>query len=152
MTRLNKSLESTMKTICDKRRWGYAKNDTASKLLAVCFDNGLVPPFWVSHFSALRATLEAGVPTGRNKLSGHGQGQGAANRSRFCCELRFAHDRIGHPVVLQLRKSTSLEVVQTTISERDAGCFGGTSQQRRGICCAMVGISRLRGAPRRARG
>ena len=70
-----KSLESTMKTICDKRRWGYAKNDTASKLLAVCFDNGLVPPFWVSHFSALRATLEAGVPTGRNKLSGHGQGQ-----------------------------------------------------------------------------
>lgn len=69
-----KALESTMKTICDKRAWTYAKTDTASKLLKVCFDNDLIPAFWESHFSALRSTLEAGVPTGRNKLSGHGQG------------------------------------------------------------------------------
>jgi hypothetical protein len=69
-----KALESTMKTICDKRGWTYAKTDTASKLLKVCFDNTLIPAFWESHFSALRSTLEAGVPTGRNKLSGHGQG------------------------------------------------------------------------------
>jgi hypothetical protein len=32
------------------------------------------PSFWNSHFSALRGTLEAGVPTARNKLGGHGQG------------------------------------------------------------------------------
>ena len=27
-----------------------------------------------SHFTGLRSTLESGVPTVRNKLSGHGQG------------------------------------------------------------------------------
>ena len=27
-----------------------------------------------SHFSALRATLEGGVPTARNKMGGHGDG------------------------------------------------------------------------------
>ena len=27
-----------------------------------------------SHFTALRSTLEAGVPTVRNRMSGHGQG------------------------------------------------------------------------------
>jgi AbiJ N-terminal domain 4 len=69
-----KSFESTMKCIYDKRGWTYSKNDPAAKLIKVAFDNGIVPSFWESHFSALRTTLEAGVPTGRNKLSGHGQG------------------------------------------------------------------------------
>lgn len=73
-----KALESTMKSICDTRKWTYEKTDTASKLLRVCFDKGLVPPFWESHFSALRTTLEAGVPTARNKLGGHGQGTAVA--------------------------------------------------------------------------
>lgn len=49
-------------------------NATVKILLQVLFDNGLVPSFWNSHFSALRSTLEAGVPTARNKLGGHGQG------------------------------------------------------------------------------
>ena len=69
-----KAFESTMKAICDKRRWGYSQNDTASKLLQVCFDKGLVPSFWQGQLSSLRALLESSVPTGRNKLSGHGQG------------------------------------------------------------------------------
>jgi hypothetical protein len=69
-----KSFESTMKCIYDKRGWTYSKNDPAAKLIKVAFDNGMVPSFWESHFSALRTTLESGIPTGRNKLSGHGQG------------------------------------------------------------------------------
>ncbi len=69
-----KALESTMKSIFDKRGWSYVKTDPASKLIKVCFDNHLIPQFWESHFSALRSTLEAGVPTVRNKLGGHGQG------------------------------------------------------------------------------
>ncbi len=69
-----KAFESTMKSIYEKRQWNYNKTDPASKLIKVAFDNGLVPSFWESHFSALRTTLEAGVPTARNKLSGHGQG------------------------------------------------------------------------------
>lgn len=70
-----KAFESTMKSIYDKRKWPYAKGDTASKLIKVAFDNGLIPTMWEGHFSALRSTLETGVPTARNKLSGHGQGE-----------------------------------------------------------------------------
>ena len=69
-----KALESVMKAICDKRGWQFSSNATASPLIQACFDNGLIEPFWKSHYSSLRSLLESGVPTGRNKLSGHGQG------------------------------------------------------------------------------
>ena len=69
-----KAFESMMKAICKKRRWGYGETDTAKTLLDICFKNGLVAPFWQSHFTSLRATLESGIPTVRNKTSGHGQG------------------------------------------------------------------------------
>jgi hypothetical protein len=69
-----KSFESTMKTICKKRKWKYDEGDTAKKLIEICLANGLIPDFWQSHFTALRATLEHGIPTSRNKLAGHGDG------------------------------------------------------------------------------
>lgn len=69
-----KALESVMKSICTKRRWAFNANATSKVLIQVLFDNGLVPQFWSQHFSALRATLESGVPTARNRLGGHGQG------------------------------------------------------------------------------
>jgi len=69
-----KCFESVMKTICDMRQWTYARTATAQQLLQVCFDNGLVPSFWQSHFSSFKSMLESGVPTARNKLGGHGQG------------------------------------------------------------------------------
>lgn len=69
-----KALESLMKAICDKRRWSYPRNATASALVDVCLKNELIPSFWQSQYSGLRTLLESGVPTGRNKLSGHGQG------------------------------------------------------------------------------
>lgn len=69
-----KAFESTMKSICSKRGWTYQPTDTAKPLLDIIFQNGLIPPFMQSHFTGLRSTLEAGVPTLRNKLGGHGQG------------------------------------------------------------------------------
>lgn len=69
-----KALESIMKAICDKRKWQYEPNATCSTLIQRCFDNKLIPTFWTQQFSALRSTLESGVPTARNKLGGHGQG------------------------------------------------------------------------------
>mgnify|MGYP006423458877 CR=1 FL=1 len=70
-----KSFESTMKAICNKRGWKYNKNkSTARALINICFKNELIPNFWQSKFSSLRSLLESSVPTGRNKLSGHGQG------------------------------------------------------------------------------
>ncbi len=69
-----KSFESCLKTICDNRKWAYNKRDTANRLIEIVFAQGLIPNFMQSHFSALRSTLEAGVPTVRNQLSAHGQG------------------------------------------------------------------------------
>lgn len=69
-----KSFESTMKAICDKRSWSYQPNATSKALIQVCFENELVPSFWQQHLSSLRSMLESSIPTGRNKLSGHGQG------------------------------------------------------------------------------
>ena len=69
-----KSFESTMKAICDKRKWTYQPNATAKSLIQVCFDNDLVTSFWQQQLTSLRSMLESSIPTGRNKLSGHGQG------------------------------------------------------------------------------
>ena len=69
-----KAFESTMKSICSKRKWQHKTTDTAKSLLDVLFKEGLIPAFMQSHFSGLRSTLEGGVPTVRNKLGGHGQG------------------------------------------------------------------------------
>ncbi len=69
-----KSFESTMKAICKEQQWPYGESDTAKKLLEICFLKGLIPPYMQAHFSSLRASLESGVPTLRNKISGHGQG------------------------------------------------------------------------------
>ncbi len=63
-----------MKIICDKHNWIYDQNDTAKKLIQICFDNNLIPSFLQSQFTALKSVLESGIPTARNKTSGHGQG------------------------------------------------------------------------------
>jgi hypothetical protein len=72
LTECLKAFESTMKAICSKRKWAYNSNDTAKALIDVCVNNGLVPPM-------LRANLESGIPTIRNRLSGHGQGASVVN-------------------------------------------------------------------------
>jgi len=69
-----KAFESTMKVICDKRQWTYDPMASCRDLIKLCLEKEILPTFWLSHFNALRALLESGVPTGRNKLSGHGQG------------------------------------------------------------------------------
>lgn len=69
-----KAFESTMKIIINDMGWGYDEKDTAVKLIQKCLDKELIPKFLQSQFSALRTTLEAGIPTIRNKNSGHGQG------------------------------------------------------------------------------
>ena len=68
------ALESCLKVICSKRGWKYGERDGVQRLIKIVFDNGLIPPLMQSHFSALRSTLESGVPTIRNNQSGHGQG------------------------------------------------------------------------------
>ena len=74
LTECLKAFESAMKAVCAKRGWKHDANATSKTLLQVLFDHGLVPVFWAQHFSALRSTLEAGVPPARNRLGAHGQG------------------------------------------------------------------------------
>ena len=69
-----KAFESTMKAICHKRKWPYSQSDTAKTLIKICEDNQLFPIFMENHLTGLRMSLESGVPTARNKTSGHGQG------------------------------------------------------------------------------
>ncbi len=69
-----KSLESVLKSICDRRGWSYASGATVKNLIEICFKNEIIPRFWQQQFNALRSLLESGVPTARNKLAAHGQG------------------------------------------------------------------------------
>ncbi len=69
-----KSFESLMKAIHQKHNWQYNAHDTASKLVNSCLANELFPSYLQSQFTSLKTMLETGVPTIRNKNSGHGQG------------------------------------------------------------------------------
>lgn len=69
-----KAFESVMKTIAKSKKWAHDPNATAKPLLDLMFQKELVPQLWAQHFSGLRGMLESGVPTARNRLSGHGQG------------------------------------------------------------------------------
>jgi hypothetical protein len=71
-----KALESVLKVVCATRGWAHDPNATCNALVQILFDKGLIPSFWNQHFSALRSTLESGVPTARNRLGAHGQGGG----------------------------------------------------------------------------
>lgn len=64
-----------MKIICKERNWEFNQTDTAKKLIQICFRNELVPTFTQNQFTSLQNLLESGIPTIRNKLGGHGQGQ-----------------------------------------------------------------------------
>jgi hypothetical protein len=69
-----KTMETIMKIICSENGWTYKQNDTAKTLIDICFKNMLIPDYLQTQFSSIRAVLESGIPTFRNKLGGHGQG------------------------------------------------------------------------------
>jgi len=73
------AFESVLKVILTKKKWTFGANDTASKLLSVAFDNGLIPVYMQNEFTGLRTILESGVPTVRNKIAGHGAGANPRN-------------------------------------------------------------------------
>ena len=64
-----------MKAIATKRKWPVPAKATSSALIDLCIERGLIPAFWQSQMSGLRVLLESGVPTARNRLGGHGQGE-----------------------------------------------------------------------------
>jgi len=75
LTECLKAFESTIKIICAEKGWTFDPTDSARKLIQICFQNLLVPTFTQNQFTSLQNLLESGIPTIRNKLGGHGQGQ-----------------------------------------------------------------------------
>ena len=63
-----------MKIICTQKAFPYDQKDASTKLIQVLFDNNFIPPYLQNEVTALRATLQGGIPTIRNKNSAHGQG------------------------------------------------------------------------------
>lgn len=68
LTSCGSAFESVLKTICDHHGWSFDPDrDTCSKLVGICRDNGLFPPFYAPIFEA--------TGTIRNKLGdAHGRG------------------------------------------------------------------------------
>jgi hypothetical protein len=68
ITSCGSAFESVLKTICDHHGWSYdPEKDTCSKLVGICKDKGLFPPFYAPIFEA--------SGTIRNKLGdAHGRG------------------------------------------------------------------------------
>lgn len=76
ITESNKAFESTMKTICERKEYDYNKDkDTAKKLIDILLKTNFIPKYLSTHATGLRTTLEAGLPTVRNREGGHGQGE-----------------------------------------------------------------------------
>jgi hypothetical protein len=68
------ALESTMKAVCEAKKWSYTKGVRASDLLKVLRRENLFPEFADQSFEQLLATLKSGLPVLRNETGGHGQG------------------------------------------------------------------------------
>ncbi|MCJ7447140.1 MAG: hypothetical protein MUO72_05590 [Bacteroidales bacterium] len=75
LTECLKAFESTMKIICKEKGWSFNSTDTSNRLIQICLQNNIIPSFTQNQFTSLNSLLESGIPTIRNKLSGHGQGQ-----------------------------------------------------------------------------
>ena len=70
-----KSLETTLKILAAELKWPHDPNkDTLRRLLDIAIKNSKCDPMWQSHFESVRALLESGLGTARNRLDGHGQG------------------------------------------------------------------------------
>ena len=74
ITNANNAFESTLKAICDQRGWQYAGGATASQLVKVVKQKGLLPSYLDKSFDQLAATLQSGLPKVRDEQGAHGQG------------------------------------------------------------------------------
>ena len=74
VTNANNAFESTLKAICDQRRWEYPRGARASDLLRLVRDQGLLPDYLDASFDQLAATLKSGLPKVRGAEGAHGQG------------------------------------------------------------------------------
>jgi Domain of unknown function (DUF7014)/AbiJ N-terminal domain 4 len=68
----NRAFETTLKTICTKRKWAFAAGDRVSELITVVRSNGLFPQYLDKGFDSYVAAMKTGLPGVRNNAGGHG--------------------------------------------------------------------------------
>jgi hypothetical protein len=68
------ALESTLKTICDKRKWKRPATANGTDLVRIVVKNGLIPAELQGHFEHLIKAIKSGLPPIRHNFGGHGQG------------------------------------------------------------------------------
>ena len=74
ITNANNAFESTLKVVCEKRRWSYPRGARAAELLKIVRKHGLLPDYLDNSFDQLAATLHSGLPKVRGEQGAHGQG------------------------------------------------------------------------------
>lgn len=74
ITWAGKAFESTMKAICERKRWTYASGARATDLLKVLRSHHLWPEYLDASFDQLLSTLKSGLPQVRNEVGAHGDG------------------------------------------------------------------------------
>ena len=74
VTAAHRAFESTLKAICDKEGWAYAKGHRAPELVTLVTNNALFTHDFDRTFSTYVAMLKAGLPAVRNDAGGHGEG------------------------------------------------------------------------------
>ncbi|MCY7281531.1 MAG: hypothetical protein LH610_11685 [Sphingomonas bacterium] len=74
VTAAGKAFESTLKAICEIKRWPYSIGDRTSDFLKIIRLNGLWPDYLDNSFDQMLATLTSGLPRLRNNQGAHGQG------------------------------------------------------------------------------
>ena len=91
LTECLKAFESTMKVICIEKGWIFNQTDSAKKLIQTCLQNNLIPSYLQHQISLFQSLFESGIPTIRNRLGGHGQGQDIQTAddeiTRYCLNL-----------------------------------------------------------------
>jgi len=98
-----KSFESTLKVICKTKNWKFNQTDTSRRLIQICFENELIPTYAQNQFTSLKNLLESGIPTLRNKLGGHGQGQNVSNVSETIA--RYGLNLTGTNIIFLVEQS-----------------------------------------------
>lgn len=83
ITNANNAFESTLKVVCEKRKWSYPSGATAAVLLKTVRKHGLLPDYLDNSFDQLAATLHSGLPKVRNEQGGHGQGSEPRNTPNY---------------------------------------------------------------------
>lgn len=74
-----KAFESSMKTICKRKKYTYGENDSAKKLLEILRLQNYYPEYLNKQLVLLSDLLLSGLPKMRNEEAGHGQGEEIRN-------------------------------------------------------------------------